>query len=137
MDVPKAQWERRIEALGTTSIDHLHPTDPVTVSRMVRMGHPDLGTSALEPNEVPIASKKASWPGRRATQLCHPCVSHRTLATKRHVWYQPRHCIRYSREGTDSEEPLFQKRKLPSFRRIGSIRGHGIEQPGKLPRNKA
>jgi hypothetical protein len=49
---------------------------------------------------------------------------------KRHVWYQPRHCIRYSKEGLDSEEPLFQTRKLPSFRGIGSIGFTELDNPG-------
>jgi hypothetical protein len=30
-----------------------------------------------------------------------------------------------------------KKRKLPSFRGIGSIKDHGIGHPGKLPRSKA
>jgi hypothetical protein len=65
------------------------------------------------------------------------CVSHRTLANKRHVWYQPRHCMLYSKEGSDSEEPLFQKEKAPIVSRDWVDKGREIGQPGKLPRSRA
>lgn len=43
----------------------------------------------------------------------------------------------YSKEGSDSEEPLFQKEKAPIVSRDWVDKGREIGQPGKLPRSRA